>query len=419
MMSAASRAITTIKTEGVRSVAWRTGKWVSGRFNPFAPKPISTVYPEDVVAVDWSKQRDFNGASIKPHNGVYRVAWIITPPGQTSGGHQNAFRFMSFLEASGHELTVYLYAPAKYPTVVIDDVREMMRTTSAYPELKAEFRRYDPVAGVAGEKGAEEYDAIFASDWETAYAAYRYEGQAKRFYFTQDFEPAFYAAGSDYVLAENTYRFGFHGVSAGRWLARKLTADYGMSGDHYDYAVDTQKYHHVNSAPRTEVLFYVRPPTPRRATEFGLLVLREFHRLRPDIGINLVGWDMSGFDVPFPYINHGAVDIAQLNDIYNRCAAGLVLSLTNMSLLPMEIMSSGVVPVVNDADNTKGFFDSRYIEYVPMAPRAMADKLVEIVENPDAVKHAAKIAKSVADTKWADPGETFIQAFEKVMIAGA
>jgi hypothetical protein len=54
-----------------------------------------------------------------------------------------------------------------------------------------------------------------------------------------------------------------------------------------------------------------------------------------------------------------------------------------------------------------------------MAPRAMADKLVEIVENPDAVKHAAKIAKSVADTKWADPGETFIQAFEKVMIAGA
>jgi hypothetical protein len=384
-----------------------------GRYNPFARKPISTVYPEDVVAVDWSKPRDFNGASIAPRNGSYRVAWIITPPGKTSGGHQNAFRFMSFLEAAGHELTVFLYSPGKYPKLVLDDVREMMRTTSAYPELKAELRRYDPATGVVGE-----YDAIFASDWENAYAAYRYEGTAKRFYFTQDFEPAFFAAGSDYVLAENTYRFGFHGFSAGRWLAGKLTRDYGMAGDYYDYAVDTTLYHHVNSKPRTEVLLYVRPPTPRRATEFGLLVLRELHRVRPDITINLVGWDMSGFDVPFPYVNHGAVDIAELNDIYNRCAAGIVLSLTNMSLLPMEIMSSGVVPVVNDADNTKGFFDSRYIEYVPMAPRAMVDKLIEIIDNPDAVQHAATIAQSVADTAWADPGDTFIQAFEKAMLAG-
>jgi len=412
-MSAAARAITTVKTEGVRSVAWRTGKWMVGRYNPFARKPISTVYAEDVVAVDWSKPRDFNGASIAPRNGSYRVAWIITPPGKTSGGHQNAFRFMSFLEAAGHELTVFLYSPGKYPKLVLDDVREMMRTTSAYPELKAELRRYDPATGVVGE-----YDAIFASDWENAYAAYRYEGIAKRFYFTQDFEPAFFAAGSDYVLAENTYRFGFHGFSAGRWLAGKLTRDYGMAGDYYDYAVDTTLYHHVNSKPRTEVLLYVRPPTPRRATEFGLLVLRELHRVRPDITINLVGWDMSGFDVPFPYINHGAVDIAELNDIYNRCAAGIVLSLTNMSLLPMEIMSSGVVPVVNDADNTKGFFDSRYIEYVPMAPRAMVDKLIEIIDNPDAVQHAATIAQSVADTAWADPGDTFIQAFEKAMLAG-
>ncbi|MEJ1230367.1 MAG: hypothetical protein WDM88_06685 [Galbitalea sp.] len=67
---------------------------------------------------------------------------------------------------------------------------------------------------------------------------------------------------------------------------------------------------------------------------------------------------MSSYDVPFPYVNHSAVDISQLNAIYNRCAAGLILSLTNMSLLPMEVMGSGVVPVVNDAENTRGVFDS-------------------------------------------------------------
>lgn len=399
-----------LRHQGFGSVGWRSAKWISTRYNPFRVKPLSTVYTDDVVAVDWSEPHSFNSGIVPPRDGGYRIAWLITPPGRTSGGHQNAFRFMSFLESAGYQLTVYLYSPAKYPVVNISEVKQMLHDTSAYPDLDADFIRYDPVTGLAGE-----FDAIFASDWEASYAAYRYEGPAKRFYFTQDFEPAFFAAGSDYVLAENSYRLGFHGISAGKWLADKLRTDYGMSGDHYDYAVDVAHYSHTNTGRRNEVVFYGRPPTPRRATEFGLLALKEFHRLRPDVVINIVGWDMSSYDVPFPYVNHSAVDISQLNAIYNRCAAGLILSLTNMSLLPMEVMGSGVVPVVNDGDNTHGFFDSQYIEYVPTAPRAIANRLVAILERPDAIEHSAIIAKSVADTEWSDPGAVFIDAFQSAM----
>ncbi|TFB91020.1 glycosyltransferase family 1 protein [Cryobacterium sp. HLT2-28] len=409
-MSGAQRVLEAIKAEGLKSAVWRSAKVMSTRYNPFSRKPLATVYPDEVSAVDWTTARDFNSGAIEGRDSGYRVAWIITPPGRTSGGHQNAFRFMDFLEKAGHQLTVYLYSPSRYPVVSIEAILEMMRETSAYPDLKATFRLYDPERGFdAG------YDALFASDWENAYSVYRYEGNAKRFYFVQDFEPAFFAAGSDYIVAENTYRLGFHGFSAGRWLARKLRSDYGMSCDYYDYAVDTTRYRHLNSQPRNEILFYVRPPTPRRATEFGLLALREFHLLRPDVTINLVGWDMSGFDVPFPYVNHSAVDISALNDIYNRCAAGLALSLTNMSLVPMEIMSSGVVPVVNDAPNTHGFFDSPHIEYVPMSPRAIAERIVQILDRPDASAHAAVIARSVEETKWSDPGSTFTEDFATVM----
>ncbi|MCU1414729.1 MAG: glycosyltransferase family 1 protein [Microbacteriaceae bacterium] len=410
-MNPIKSAATALRSEGIRSAGWRSAKWFAGRFSPFRTKPLSTVYVEDVVAVDWSIPRDFNGGSIPAREGGYRVAWLITPPGRTSGGHQNAFRFMSFLEEAGHQLTVYLYSPAKYPVVNIEEVKQMLHETSAYPELKAEFIRYDPEVRLVPE-----FDAIFASDWEATYAAYRYPGQAKRFYFTQDFEPAFFAMGSDYVLAENSYRLGFHGFSAGKWLADKLSREYGMSGDHYDYAVDYAHYRLTNTGPRNEIVFYARPPTPRRATEFGILALLEFHRMRPHVIINMVGWDMSGYDVPFPYVNHSAVDISQLNAIYNRSAAALVLSLTNMSLLPMEVMGSGTVPVVNDGDNTHGFFDSTYIEYVPMSPQAIAKRLVAIVDRPDAVEHAATIAASVESIEWADPGETFITAFQAAMV---
>jgi len=404
------RVTRALRTEGVKSAAWRAGKWVSTRSGPFRVQPLSSVYSEDVIAADWSKPRDFNSHIVPRPEGGYKVAWVITPPSATSGGHQNAFRFMSFLEAAGHELTVYLFSPPKYPVVSVPAIVDMMSANTGYPDLKADFRVYDPEVGIQGQP-----DAIFASDWEAAYAIYQYPGVAKRFYFTQDFEPAFFPAGSDYVIAENSYRLGFHGFSAGRWLAEKLKSEFGMSCDYYDFATDVSNYSRVNTKPRNEVVFYARPPTPRRATEFGLLALLELHRLRPDVTINLVGWDMSTYDVPFPYVNHAAVDISKLNAIYNRCAAGLVLSLTNMSLVPMEVMASGVVPVVNDAPNTRGVFDSEYIEYVPMSPRAIAERMIAILDRPDQAEHSAVIADSLEGVEWEEEGAVFASSFERAM----
>ncbi|WP_022884956.1 hypothetical protein [Glaciibacter superstes] len=371
----------------------------------------SLVHPRDAIAVDWTVPPLFQTDPPAPKRDNLKIVWIISPPGRTSGGHQNAFRFMDFLEKAGHSVTVYFYTTESRPIDTVA-IREMLQTTSAYPDLAGDLRVYDPAVGIDRDA-----DVIFATGWETAYPAYHHPTNARRFYFTQDFEPAFYPWGSDFVLAENTYRFGFHGFSAGKWLAKKLTADYGMPGDYYDYAVDKQHYSFVNDQPRNEILFYARPPTARRAFEFGKLVLTEFHRLRPDVTINMVGWDISPYEVPFPYVNHTALDISELNGVYNRCAGALILSLTNMSLLPMEVMGSGVVPVVNDAANTREVFDSPHMEFLPMSPGAMARKLVEIVENPNQIERARMMAESVASTDWADPGETFIAAFDRAMDA--
>jgi hypothetical protein len=408
-VSAVGRALATLRTEGIRSTAWRSAKYLTNRFSPFVA-PLSTVYREDVIAVDWTKPRGFNGHVSEGVGGKYRIAWVISPPSDTSGGHQNAFRFMRFLEQAGHELTVYLYSPGKYPAVNVEGIRAMMRGVSGYPDLEGEITLYDPAVGFAPG-----FDAIVASDWEATYAAYRYAGDAKRFYFAQDFEPFFFAQGSDYVLAENSYRLGFHGFAAGQWLGEKLRTEFGMSCDAYDFAVDTSRYTYADTGRRTEIVFYVRPPTPRRATEFGLLALSELSRLRPDIIINLIGWDMSGYDVPFPHVNHKAVDVPRLNQIYSRCAAGLVLSLTNSSLLPLELMASGVVPVVNDAPNTRGVVGSPDIEYVPMSPKAIAERILAIVDRPDAVEHGERIARSVGGAGWSDPARQFVTAFEKAM----
>lgn len=406
----AQRALDLIRSEGVASVSWRTAKWLSGRFSPFTSEPLSVVFPADIMAVDLAQPETNNASKIKqPENG-YDIAWLISPPSRTSGGHQNAFRFLSELEQAGHRVTVYLYSATKYPKVVVDDVRKMMNEATAYPTIQGEFKVYDPTVGIEGDP-----DALFACDWATAYAVRRHDGRAKRFYFAQDYEPAFYPWGSDYVAAENSYLLGLHGFSAGKWLAAKLRDEYDMSCNGYDYAVDASLYSRTNTNRRNDVLFYARPPTPRRATEFGLLALAELYLERPDIRIQIVGWDMSSYDIPFPYVNHSALDIAQLNAVYNECAAGLLLSLTNPSLVPLEAMAAGVVPVVNDGENTRGLFGNFDFSFAQMTPKALAAALIEAVDRKDQVKHSAAIAKSVKDMQWSDPGAQFVAEFVYAM----
>ena len=142
-------------------------------------------------------------------------------------------------------------------------------------------------------------------------------------YFVQDFEPLFYPMGTNYILAENTYKFGLYGVTAGGWLYSKLKKEYGMDCDYYDFGSDPINYKLTNTKERKEIFFYARPVTERRGFDLGIMALEIFHKKHPEYIINLAGWDVSMHDVPFPYVNHGALKLKDLHKIYNRCAASL------------------------------------------------------------------------------------------------
>jgi len=404
--SKALRAFRVLRDEGARGfLARAAGKLHSSMTRR---ESIMLVSREDAAAVDWTEHPVRLREPVAVGAGPMRLAWIMSPPGRESGGHQNLFRFIDFASRAGHVCTAYLYNANDNP-VSIADIKSMLRSTAAYPDLDIPLAMYDRATGVG------DADVIVATGWETAYPAYLDGSHAHRLYFVQDYEPSFYTPGSEALLAENTYRFGFHGLTAGRWLSSELGRRYGMSTDHFDFGVDRSRYFVTNTGPRDEIFFYARPVTPRRAFEFGLLALADFARMRPDVTINFAGWDVSNWDVPFPYRNHASLDISQLNEIYNRCAAGLVLSLTNMSLLPLELISSGVTPVVNEGPNNRMVSDNPYIEYVEPSPRAIARRLVEVLERPDAAARSQAMSASVASVDWEASGEQFLAALERAV----
>jgi glycosyltransferase involved in cell wall biosynthesis len=319
------------------------------------------------------------------------VAWVCAPPGPGSGGHRTMFRMVHALEQAGHTCILYLVDRHGWD---IEQHRETIRTW--WPELAAEVR--DARLGIA------DAHAIFATDWASAYPVLGSAARGVRFYLVQDFEPWFYPRGSEALLAEATYRFGFHGVTAGAWLSQLLTRDYGMAADPFDFGCDLGRYSLDPSAERTGVCYYARFTKPRRAFELGVVALQLFAERHPEVDIHFYGDPVA--KLPFKAINHGTLTPEACNELYQRCVAGLVLSATNVSLVPHEMLASGCLPLVNDAEHNRIVLDNDHVVYAPATPFELANTLSQLVERDAAARDAAAgaAAASVEGCSWEESG---------------
>ena len=79
-----------------------------------------------------------------------------------------------------------------------------------------------------------------------------------------------------------------------------------------------------------------------------------------------------------------------------------------MSLLPLELLSCGTIPVVNDGDNNRLVSDNKYIHYTEASPLSLANELSRVVTKPDLPVYAKNASKSVETASWDDAGQKFI-----------
>jgi O-antigen biosynthesis protein len=355
---------------------------------------------QDIISAQWATHP--YQPTKRTASAPYTVNWVMSPP-RSGGGHQNMFRFIEYLERQGHTCNIYLYSTGDFA-----DITDLQTNLAkSYPPTKAA----DGMQWLDGPMA--EADAVFATGWETAYPVFNEQTKARKFYFVQDFEPYFYPLGSEYVLAENTYKFNFYGITAGKWLSNKLSQDYSMKCDYYEFGADPELYQLTNTGPRKEILFYARPVTTRRGFELGIMALQIFHEKMPDYTITLAGWDVSTYAIPFPYKNLKTLSLKQLSAVYNQCAAGLVVSLTNMSLMPLELLASGTIPVVTDGPNNRQVSDNPFIAYAQASPDALAQALIETVTRKDLPNYAKKAAQSVQQAGWQAAKDKFIGIMER------
>lgn len=301
------------------------------------------------------------------------INWIVPDFGIGSGGHMGIFRFINYLENKGIKNNIYMFGSLRYDNAAI--IKDTI--CKYFIPLKAKV--------YIGIEYMDDSDILFSTSWHTAYAAFRRKNTKHKYYFVQDFEPFFYPMSSEYIFAENTYRMGFTGLTAGSWLSNKLGKEYGMKTYPYNFFPDdifvSKK---VNLKKKNKIFFYVRPPTPRRGYDLGTMALDIFHNVYPDVEIHFAGWEVDKNKIKFPFIDHGILQYSKLPAFYKSCDVGLVISLTNCSLIPIDLMACGCVVVSTRGDNNDWLIKHRKTGLLAETnPRSIADILVDVFKNAE------------------------------------
>jgi O-antigen biosynthesis protein len=197
-------------------------------------------------------------------------------------------------------------------------------------------------------------DYSIATLWTTAYVLVSVQNTGYKFYMIQDFEPAFYPAGSTYAQAELSYRFGFYGIANTQSIKEIYEKNYGGTAVVLKPSIDKAVFHaDTDERPLTtkRMFYYARPGTPRNGFELAAAALKKV-KAKHGEGVDIVcagaGWNPEDFGLSDVVRTVGMLPYAATGDLYRSCHLGFVMMMTkHPSYLPFELMACGSLVVTN------------------------------------------------------------------------
>lgn len=277
-----------------------------------------------------------------------KAAWLVPEPIRGSGGHRTIFQNVAALAEAGYDCHVFVEPASARATVPYGDGHAARRVIeSLFGPVPATFH--------LGFELHRDFDVAFATAWFTAAPLRRQARARHKAYFVQDFEAAFFPMGDRFLEAEETFRFGFHGTSIGRWLPHRLGREFGMVVDPFDFCADRSVYRPLQERGASSASASCTSPrslggAPSSVPSALAIVKAEM----PEVRIELYGNDRKP-RLPFEAEHLGLLSVEGCNELYNRSSVGLCISTTNPSRVPFEMMAAGL-PVV-DLHRENNLFD--------------------------------------------------------------
>jgi len=304
--------------------------------------------------------------------GKKKIAWVMPHPGKGSGGHRTIIQNVNALIKAGYICDIYVEENG------VDTGETVKQKINEW---------YEPCnAGVyVGFNLQRNYDLMFATGWQTIDFVRRLSAK-KKVYFIQDFEPWFFPMGDQYIITENSYRYGFVPVTIGKWLSNKMQTEFNNPSRYFDFCADVKTYRPLENVEKENAICYVyQPEKPRRCDYIGLKALKIVKELRPDLKIYLYGSVIEG-TIDVECENLHIIPLEKCNELYNKCKVGVCMSASNPSRIPFEMMAAGL-PVVElyKENNIYDMPDGGVLLAEP-TPEAIASSIIYLLDNPDKCK---------------------------------
>lgn len=302
-----------------------------------------------------------------------KIAWVMPHPGKGSGGHRTIIQNVNALIRAGYECDIF--------------VEEDGVSTSEMVRQKIN-EWYEPcTAGVyVGFKFEKDYDLLFATGWQTIEFVKKLPAK-KKAYFIQDYEPWFFPMGDQYLITENSYKYGFLPVTIGKWLAHKMEQEFNTPAEYFDFGADLNVYKPLENVEKENAICYVyQPEKPRRCDYIGLKALKLVKAMRPEVKIYLYGSEQVTRPIDFECENLHIIPVEKCNELYNKCKVGICMSASNPSRIPFEMMAAGLPVVELYKENNLYDLPDEGVLLADTTPEAIASAVVNLLDHPEEAK---------------------------------
>uniref|UniRef100_A0A6C0BCW1 Uncharacterized protein n=1 Tax=viral metagenome TaxID=1070528 RepID=A0A6C0BCW1_9ZZZZ len=280
--------------------------------------------------------------------GDSKVAFfLIISRNNISGGYRTLLRYINHLTKNGISVDLY-FGESSFDqntcfgySVVNDTIENIVSLVDSYGEINV--KDYNFFLGLNCQKW---YSVVVANAWQISNAVYDNRIMSDKIaYIIQDEEYLFYPNNKDLQnQVKSTYKKDFSYFCVTSYLSKKfLNMGFNVNGSFL--GVDTETYYDKKSNRKNEIVIAYYKNKPGRCPE---LIREIVSILSKKYVCNVFPDDINKDNV----INHGKLEISELNDLYNNCKVGIVFSNTNPSRLGFEMIASGLKLIEYDCEFT-------------------------------------------------------------------
>jgi glycosyltransferase involved in cell wall biosynthesis len=267
------------------------------------------------------------------------------------------------------------------------------------------------------------FDILIATSWQSAFYLKLLSGY--KMYFIQDFEPEFFRMSERKLLALETYRMGYHMVSLGTWNKKRIETSVKetVKVDVIDFPYEPKEY--GKSVPNRVVLnknqydlaVYVKEEG-KRLPNLTLSIIEkakeELKKYSIELNCHIFGL-ASKRKLSFGE-NLGKLNKNELKELYKKCDFGMAMSMTNISLVPLEMIASGLFVLEAKDGSFSSFFDTSNYPLVTLDYHSLVDIILKINRGElDTNKLVKKCKEKISNLSWFNTASQFDEIIRKVI----